>query len=383
MIPYSRQNISEDDIEFVNKVLRSDYLTSGPIVDKFEKTIKNQFGCNYSTVVNSATSALHIACLALDLKKNDFLWTVPNTFVASANCAIYCNAQIDFVDIDENSGLLSVEALIQKLEIAKKNNKLPKILVPVHLTGQPTLQEEIYNLSVEYGFKILEDASHSVGASRNKESVGNCKWSHATVFSFHPVKIVTSGEGGAVLTNDNELDKKCKLLRTNGITRDKSLFMNENKGPWYYEQQLLGYNYKLSDIHSALGLSQLKKTSKFVMERNKIAKIYDKELKNLPINLPYILDGNQSSYHVIRLIPNEIKLSHKEIHTKLIEKGINVNLHYYPVHLQPFYRTLGFKENMFPVSENYAKQAISIPIFPGLTENQQSYVVEEISKIIN
>ncbi len=385
MIPYSRQNISEDDIEFVNKVLRSDYLTSGPIVDQFEETIKNEFGCKYSTVVNSATSALHISCLALGLGKNDILWTVPNTFVASANCAIYCNAQIDFVDIDENSNLISIEVLNKKLEIAKKNNKIPKILVPVHLTGQPTLQEEIYNLSNEYGFKILEDASHSVGASRNKEPVGNCKWSHATVFSFHPVKIVTSGEGGAVLTNDSELDKKCKLLRTNGINRDSSFFINKNKGPWYYEQQLLGYNYKLSDIHSALGLSQLKKTSKFVVERNKIANNYDNELKDLPINLPYILDGNQSSYHlyVIRLMTKEIKLSHKEIHTKLIEKGIKVNLHYYPVHLQPFYRSLGFKENMFPVAEKYAQQAISIPIFPGLTENQQSYVVEEISRIIN
>ena len=385
MIPYSRQHISESDIEFINKVLRSDYLTSGPIVDQFEKSLKEKFGCDYSTVVNSATSALHISCLAMGLGKNDILWTVPNTFVASANCAIYCNAEIDFVDTDESTNLISVEALRVKLEIAKKNNKLPKILVPVHLSGQPTLQEEIYKLSTEYSFKIIEDASHSVGASRNDEPVGNCKWSHATVFSFHPVKIITSGEGGSVLSNDKEFDRKCKMIRTNGITRDRLKFQNEDKGPWYYEQQILGYNYRLSDIHSALGLSQLKKTSEFVDKRNKIANNYNSELKNLPVHLPYILDGNRSSYHlyIIRVMTEKIKISHREIHLKLIEKGIKVNLHYYPVHLQPFYRSLGFKEGMFPISEKYAQQAISIPIFPGLTESQQSYVVEEITKLLN
>jgi UDP-4-amino-4,6-dideoxy-N-acetyl-beta-L-altrosamine transaminase len=385
IIPYSRHCISEDDIEFVSKVLRSDFLTNGPIVEQFEKLLKKQFCSNYSTVVNSATSALHISCLAMGLGKNDILWTVPNTFVASANCAVYCNAEIDFVDIEEKTSLISVETLKIKLEIAKINNKLPKILIPVHLAGQPTLQEEIFKLSSEYNFKIIEDASHSVGASRNGETVGNCKFSHATIFSFHPVKTITTGEGGAVLSNDQEFDRKCKTLRTSGITRDRSFFSGEDKGQWYYEQQLLGYNYKLSDIHAALGISQLRKISKFVTERNKIAKNYDTELKNLPIHLPYILEGNKSTYHlyVIRLIKEKIKLSHKEIHSTLIKKGINVSLHYYPVHLQPFYRSLGFKEKMFPISEKYAQEAISIPIFPGLTESQQYYVIEKIKKLLN
>lgn len=385
IIPYSRQNISEEDIEFVNKVLRSEYLTDGPVVNKFEDTISKKFNSKYSTVVNSATSALHISCLAIGLGKNDLVWTVPNTFVATANCAIYCNAKIDFVDTEEKTNLISIDALKSKLEFAKKNNKLPKIVIPVHLGGQPTLQEKIYRLSKEYGFKIIEDASHSMGGSRNGELVGSCKWSHATIFSFHPVKIITSGEGGVVLSNCKDFDRKCKLSRTNGITRDRSLFVNEDEGPWYYEQQSIGHNYKLSDIHSALGLSQIKKIDKFVNERNKIANIYNAELKNLPIHLPHVLNGNRSTYHlyVIRLKDQKIKLSHKQIFKKLIEKGIKVNLHYYPVHLQPFYRNLGFKENMFPVSENYAKQAISIPIFPGLKESEQLFVIEEISKLLN
>ena len=258
MIPYSRQLISEEDIKFVNKVLRFDYLTTGPIVDEFEKLLVEKFKCQYSTVVNSATSALHVSCLAMGLSNKDILWTVPNTFVATANCAIYCGAQVDFVDIDESTSLISINEL-KKLEIAKKFKKLPKILIPVHLSGQPTLQEEIYKLSLDYGFKIIEDASHSVGGSRNNQPVGNCKWSHATIFSFHPVKIITSGEGGSIMSNDKDFDRKCKMIRSNGITKDKKYFTHNEKGPWYYEQQRLGYNYKLSDIHCALGVSQLKK----------------------------------------------------------------------------------------------------------------------------
>jgi UDP-4-amino-4,6-dideoxy-N-acetyl-beta-L-altrosamine transaminase len=384
-IPYSRQNISEEDIECVNKVLRSEYLTNGPVVDEFEDTIKKKFNSKYATVVNSASSALHISCLAMGLGKNDTLWTVPNTFVATANCAIHCNASVDFVDIEEKTSLMCVEALKKKLKFAKKNNKLPKIIIPVHLGGQPTLQEEIYKLSLEYGFKIIEDASHSMGATRNGDLVGNCKWSHATVFSFHPVKIITSGEGGAVLSNDKEFDRKCKLFRSNGITRDRSFFHNKDKGPWYYEQQSIGFNYKLSDIHSALGLSQLNRLNKFIKERNRIADIYNTELKDLPIHLPKIINGNKSSYHlyIIRTIKEMTKYSHSELHNELINRGIKVNLHYYPVHLHPHYKSLGFKENMFPVSEKYAEQAISIPIFPGLTESQQSHVIEEISKLVN
>ena len=385
IIPYSRQNISEEDIEFVNKVLRSEYLTNGPVVDKFEEKISKRFNSKYSTVVNSATSDLHISCLAMGLGKSDILWTVPNTFVATANCAIYCNAKIDFVDTEEKTNLISIDALKSKLEFAKKNNKLPKIVIPVHLCGQPTLQEEIFRLSKEYGFKIIEDASHSMGGSRNGELVGSCKWSHATIFSFHPVKIITSGEGGVVLSNSKDFDRKCKLFRTNGITRDRSLFINEDKGPWYYEQQSIGYNYKLSDIHSALGLSQLNKINKFVKERNRIADTYNTELKDLPIYLPHVLKGNRSTYHlyVIRIKDQKIKFSHKQIFKKLIEKGIKVNLHYYPVHLQPYYKSLGFKKKMFPVSEKYADQAISIPIFPGLKESEQLFVIEEISKLLN
>ena len=384
MIPYSRQNISEDDIEAVIKVLKSEFLTNGPIVNQFEIACSHNFKVKYCTSMNSATSALHVACLSLGLKKNDIVWTTPNTFVASANCALYCGAKIDFVDINSETNLIDIQLLSKKLDKAEKANKLPKIIIPVHLTGQPTNQEDIYKLSKKYNFKIIEDASHSMGAIRNKEPVGTCKWSDITIFSFHPVKIITTGEGGMILTNNVDVNHKAKLFRTSGITREKSYFDNKNLGPWYYEQLVLGYNYKMTDIQAALGMSQLKRLDAFVNERNEIAKSYNDELINLPIKLPFIMKENYSSFHlyVIRLEIDKIKITHKEVHQKLIEKGISVNLHYFPVHLHPFYQKLGFKNGMFPESEKYAEQAISIPIFPGLSNIDQEYIIKTLRKIL-
>ncbi len=384
MIPYSRQNISEEDVESVIKVLKSDFLTNGPVIKKFESLCSEKFNAKYCISMNSATSALHVACLSLGLKKNDIVWTTPNTFVASANCALYCGAKIDFVDINSQTNLIDIELLGEKLSKAKKEKKLPKIIIPVHLTGQPTNQEEIYRLSKKYNFKIIEDASHSMGASRNKEPVGTCKWSDITIFSFHPVKIITTGEGGMILTNNTEVNNKAQLFRTSGITREKKYFKNKNLGPWYYEQLVLGYNYKLTDIQAALGISQLKRLNSFVNERNEIAKIYNAELSNLPLKLPHIIKENYSSFHlyVIRLENDKIKITHKEVHQKLIEKKIGVNLHYFPVHLHPLYQTIGFKNGMFPEAEQYAREAISIPIFPGLSNVDQEYIVESIRKIL-
>jgi UDP-4-amino-4,6-dideoxy-N-acetyl-beta-L-altrosamine transaminase len=334
--------------------------------------------------LNSATSALHVACRALGLQSGDWLWTVPNTFVASANCALYCGAQVDFVDIDPDTWNLSLPALREKLIVAKRNGRLPKVLVPVLFAGLPTEQDEIWELAQEFGFKVLEDASHAIGASRHNEPVGSCRWSHVTVFSFHPVKIITTGEGGMALTNDEELAWRMALLRSHGITREPERMNQDVPGPWYYEQIDLGYNYRLTDLQAALGLSQLERLSSFVETRNTLAKYYGSLLDDLPLKTQKVQDGNRSSFHlyVVRLACHDAANAHRAVFESLREKGIGVNLHYIPVYLQPYYRRLGFQRGLCPEAERHAREAISLPLFPGLTNQQQRLVAQALRNAI-
>ena len=381
MIPYGRQSIDEEDIASVLKVLRSDLITQGPIPDLFEKEVSNLVNSNFAVVTNSATSSLLVSCLSLGLEKGDYLWTSPNSFVASANCALHCGAQIDFVDIDLDTGNISLEKLKEKLETAKKENKLPKIIIPVHFAGQPTDQEEIWKLSKEYDFKIIEDASHSLGAKHMGEKVGSCKWSDVTVFSFHPVKIITSCEGGMSTTNDKDIRDKMQLYRTHGITKDSSKFVN-GTDPWHYEQHVLGHNFRLSDLHAALGLSQLIKLPKFVSKRNSIASRYNSELIRDNIQLPTIKKENYSSFHlyVIQMVHDDYKSERERIFKFLRKIKIGVNVHYIPIHLHPYYRKLGFKEGDFPNAEKFSNRSISLPIFYDLTDHEQEFVIENICK---
>ena len=381
MIPYGRQQISEDDIAAVVAVLRSDFLTQGPAAPQFERAVAAQSGAKHAIAVNSATSALHIACLALGLGRGDLLWTVPNTFVASANCGRYCGADVDFVDIDAATWDMSVDALRAKLVAAKRNDRLPKVVVPVHFGGQPTEQEAIRALSHEYGFKIIEDASHAIGATHNGERVGSCRWSDITVFSFHPVKIITTAEGGLALTNDDVLATRMDMLRTHGVTRDEKLLQQPVQGPWYYEQIDLGYNYRLNDLQATLGLSQLHRLEEFVERRNVLAANYGRLLAELPVRCPHIRSGNRSAFHLyaIRLRTDSIRKTHREVFEALRNSGIGANLHYMPVHLQPYYRALGFTPGSFPEAEQYAREAISLPLYAGLTEDQQMQVVQALS----
>ena len=382
-IPYGRQDITQADIDAVVAVLRSDFLTQGPAVTTFEDGVASRVGAAYAVAVNSATSALHIACLAMGLGEGDLLWTVPNTFVASANCGRYCGADVDFVDIDPRTWNISVPALRAKLADARRAGRLPKIVVPVHVSGQPTDQEEIRSLSLEYGFKVLEDASHSIGAERSGERVGSCRWSDATVFSFHPVKIVTTAEGGMVMTNDAELAARLRMFRSHGITRDPTRLVAESAGPWYYEQQVLGFNYRLTDMHAALGTSQLTRIDEYIARRNELALRYDTALAGLPLMLPHVLAENRSAFHlyVVRLKSGGAR-SHRAVHEALRAQGIEVNLHYMPVHLQPYYRTLGFHEGQFPESEAYGQEAISLPMYPALTDDAQDSVVRALRSLL-
>tara|TARA_B100001175_G_scaffold41955_1_gene31244 strand:- start:25558 stop:26718 length:1161 start_codon:yes stop_codon:yes gene_type:complete len=385
MINYGRQFIDDDDIEAVLDTLKSDFLTQGSKVPEFENALRERVNAKFAVAANSATSALHLACLAIDIKEGDIVWTAPNTFVASSNCALYCGAKVDFVDIDKDTWNMCPERLRIKLEESKEKNLLPKALIPVHFAGQPTIQEEIYKLSKEYNFKIIEDASHSVGSSRNNEPSGSCKWSDIAIFSFHPVKMITTGEGGMALTNNEEYAKKMNLFRSHGISRDSNILEKNDLPKYYYEQHSLGYNYRMTDIHAALGISQLRKIDMFLDARNRIASRYDSELKELPLHLPYIAEGNKSSYHlyVIKIQDNFSKQkSRDKIYSELIEMGIGVNLHYLPVHLHPYYRKLGFSDNQYPVSENYADNALSIPIFYSLTDDQQSKVIDSIKEVL-
>lgn len=384
MIPYGRHDIQQEDIDAVVDVLNSDFLTQGPKVPAFEEAVATKVGARYALAMNSATSALHVACLALGLKKDDILWTTPTTFVASANCALYCGARVDFVDIDPKTYNLSVSELEKKLKLAAAENQLPKIVVPVHLCGQPCDMEAIYKLSLEYGFKIIEDASHAIGGKYKGTYIGNCQYSDITVFSFHPVKIVTTAEGGVALTNNPKLAEKMSLLRSHGITREKHLMTHEPDGPWYYQQIELGFNYRMTDLQAALGLSQLNRLDEYVAKRHKIAKRYDDLLQNLPITTPWQHKDSYSGLHlyVIRLQLDNINRTHRDVFEKLREQGIGVNLHYIPVHTQPYYQSMGFRYGDYPESEQYYAEAVSLPMHPMLTNQQQDKVVETLQEIL-
>lgn len=386
MIPYGRQDITQADIDAVTEVLRADFITQGPMIPRFEEAVLKHVGAMLGVAVNSATSALHIACVALDLGPGDLLWTVPNTFVASANCGRYCGADVDFVDIDPFTWNLSVPALSEKLALAEKAGRLPKIVVPVHFGGQPTDQEAIRELAQRYGFKVLEDASHSIGASRNGEPAGSCRWSDVAVFSFHPVKIVTTAEGGMALTNDGEVAERMRMLRTHGITRDPArLKLERASSPaWYYEQQLLGWNYRMTDIHAALGRSQVERLDAYVERRNVLARRYDTALADLPLQRPGIRAGNRSAFHlyVVRLKGEGGAAKRRRVFDVLRREGIGVNLHYMPVHLQPYYRALGFREGLCPEAEAHGDSAITLPLFPRMTDSQQDAVVAALKRAL-
>lgn len=384
MIPYGKQDITQSDIDAVVGVLKSDFLTQGPQVPAFESALINVTGANYVLAVNSATSALHIACLALGLGEGNSLWTTPITFVASANCGLYCGAKVDFVDIDPATYNLCPKALEQKLIVAKNLGTLPKVLVAVHLCGQPCDMKAIHALSIEYGFKVIEDASHAIGGSYLEQPIGSCEYSDITVFSFHPVKIVTTAEGGAALTNSKVLADKMALYRSHGITRDVALMENTLHGGWYYEQIDLGYNYRMTELQAALGVSQMSRLSEFVSARHQLAARYYEKLVELPITLPHQLPGTYSGLHlfVIRLNLEEISKTHKQVFDELRENGIGVNLHYIPVHLQPYYQKLGFKQGDFTHAEAYYASAISIPMFHGMTFEQQDEVISKLTQIL-
>lgn len=382
MIPYGRQNISEADIQAVVDVLRSDFLTQGPAVPAFEKAVADYCRAQYAVAVNSATSALHIACLTLGVGPGDWVWTSPITFVASANCARYCGAQLDFVDIDPRTYNMSVDRLAEKLAQAEKSGCLPKVVIPVHLCGQPCEMTSIHALGQRYGFKIIEDASHAIGGKYRGEPISNCRYSDITVFSFHPVKIITTGEGGMAVTNDAQLAKRMQLLRGHGITRDTGEMTHASDGPWYYQQINLGFNYRMTDLQAALGSSQMQRLDEFVTRRHTIAQRYDELLDGLPLVTPWQHPDSYSGLHlyVIRLKLNEIRLSHREVFESMRAAGIGVNLHYIPVYRQPYYERLGFKAGHCPAAERYYAEAVSLPIYPGLTEEQQDRVMLALDK---
>ena len=382
MIPYGRQNISQDDIDAVVEVLKSDFITQGPVVPEFEKAVANYCGAKYAVAVNSATSALHIACLALRVGPGDLVWTSPVTFVASANCARYCGADVDFVDIDPLTYNMSVACLSEKLEFAQLNGRLPKVVIPVHLAGQSCEMEAIHTLSVKYGFRIIEDASHAIGGSYKGEKVGNGRYSDITVFSFHPVKIITTGEGGMAVTNDPALVEHMARLRSHGITRYPSEMTRPPDGSWYYQQIELGFNYRMTDIQAALGVSQMRQLDEFVAQRHLISRDYENLLKDASVKLPWAHPDTYSALHlyIVRLSAGDLKISRKEVFERMRSEGIGVNLHYIPVYRQPYYERMGFKAEEFPEAELYYAEAITLPIFPGLTSEQQAGVIRRLLK---
>lgn len=375
-IPYGRQHITQADIDAVVSVLNSDFLTQGPQVPAFEKRVADYTGAKFGVAVNSATSALHIACLALGLGKGDWLWTSPITFVASANCGLYCGANVDFVDIDPVTLNMSVVALEAKLKIAKQQNRLPKIVVPVHFTGEPCDMAKIHELSQQYGFHIIEDASHAIGAKYQETYVGSCEYSDITVFSFHPVKIVTTAEGGLATTNCQVLAEKMQLLRSHGVTRDADKLQGKADGSWYYQQIDLGFNYRMTELQGALGVSQMSNLDNFVARRHALAKRYDELLNELPIILPYRNAANYSGLHLYPIqVKDECGKTRKQVFDSLRAQNIGVNVHYIPVHTQPYYQAMGFSQGDFPYAERYYQQAISLPLYYDLTEDMQDQVV--------
>ena len=372
VIPYSRQYVDESDIQAVTTVLKSDWLTQGPTTRAFEEKIADLCGAKYAVAVSSATAALHLACIALEPKS---LWTSPNTFVASANCGRYCGAEVDFVDIDYTTLNISVSELESKL----KSQKAPDVLVPVHFAGRPAEMEQIFELSKEHGFKVIEDASHALGAEICGEKIGSCRYSDITVFSFHPVKGVTTGEGGVLLTNSEETYNKVVSLRSHGVQRP------EGQDPWFYEQCTLGFNYRISDIHSALGLSQLAKLDTFIKRKEELANTYEQELRELPIITPELECSGRNAWHLypIKLKLEEISLSKLELFNSLLEKGVRCQVHYIPVHTQPYYQDLGFKLGDFPVSEQYYKEALSLPLFYSLSDEEHGYVISLLKELLS
>jgi UDP-4-amino-4,6-dideoxy-N-acetyl-beta-L-altrosamine transaminase len=384
MIPYGRQDISEADIQAVVDVLRSDYLTQGPAVPAFEKCIADYCDVQHAVAMNSATSALHVACLALGVGPNDRVWTSPITFVASANCALYCGAQVDFVDIDPRTYNMSVDSLAAELQQAEKSGVLPKVVIPVHLCGQPCDMAGIHALAQRYGFKIIEDASHAIGGKYRDEPIGNCRYSDISIFSFHPVKIITTAEGGMAMTSDAQLAKKMQLLRSHGITRDANEMTHASDGPWYYQQIDLGFNYRMTDMQAALGLSQMRRLDEFVAKRHSLAKRYDQLLEGMPVTTPWQHADSYSGLHlyVIRLKLDEIGKTHRQVFEALRAAGIGVNLHYIPVYRQPYYEGLGFKAGHCPQAERYYAEAISLPMYLGLTAAQQDKVIAALVESI-
>ncbi len=383
-IPYARQTVGEDDIQCVADILRSDFLTQGPAIERFEKAVAAYCGVKYAVAVNSGTSALHIACMAAGLGPDDVLWTSPNTFVASANCARYCGAGVDFVDIDECTYNMSAEKLAYKLAQATKKGKTPKVIIPVHFAGQSCCMDEIGELTRKYGITIIEDASHAIGGRYKGCPIGSCTHSDMAVFSFHPVKIITTGEGGMVLTNREDLYRKLLLLRSHGVTRDPARMENEPPGGWYYEQTTLGYNYRMTDIQAALGLSQLGKVDRFVLRRTEIAAQYNRELAGLPLVLPWQDPDGQSAWHlyVVRVAAGQTAKSRQEVFDALRARGIGVNVHYIPVHTQLYYQRLGFRQGDFPAAESYYREAVSLPMYYSLAAEEQKYVVKILRQVL-
>ena len=381
-IPYGKQDINQVDIDSVIDVLQSDFLTQGPQVPLFENVVSNYCNAEYGVAVNSATSALHIACLALGLGKGEYLWTSPNTFVASANCGLYCGAKVDFVDIDPLTYNLSPEELEKKLIQAKLDNKLPKIVIPVHFAGQSCDMQKIHSLSKEYGFKIIEDASHAIGGRYLNNKIGNCEYSDITVFSFHPVKIITTAEGGLATTNDKELLERMLLFRSHGVTRDSKLMTKETEGAWYYQQVDLGFNYRMTELQAALGISQMRRVDEFVGKRNILKNRYDQLLGELPVIRPCHSSDVCSALHLypIQIDANNTTVSRYQVFDSFRKGGIGVNVHYIPVHTQPYYLEMGFKYGDFPESESYYFNAISLPLFPQMSFDDQDKVVTTLMR---
>ena len=380
VIPYARQSISKQDIDAVTEVLQSDYLTQGPVVPAFEEAVANLVGAKYAIAGNSATSMLHVACLALGVTDGDLVWTSPISFVASANCALYCGAEIDFVDVDSETFNMSPTALATKLEKAHKSNKLPKVIIPVHMGGQSCDMKSIGLLAKQYGIKVIEDASHAIGGSYDSRSIGNCAHSDITIFSFHPVKIITSGEGGMATTQDDSLAHKLRMLRSHGITRNEAEFEFANDGPWYYEQQELGLNYRLTDIAAALGLSQLRRIDVFINQRNRIAARYDDAFASTQVAIPHINSDCISAFHlyIARYDFEKSDVTRIQLFQDMKDSGVLLNLHYIPIYRQPYYSKMGFDPKMFPNTERYYKQAFSVPMYADLTEADQNMVISSL-----
>ncbi len=384
MIPYGRQDITEEDIRHVVDVLKSDFLTQGPAIKALEQKFAAYVGSKYAVAVSSATAGLHLACMSLGLKDGDVFWTVPNSFVASANCGLYCGGTVDFVDIDPETLNMSITALSEKLIHAEKEGRLPKIVIPVHFSGRSCDMDAIYSLAEKYGFSVIEDAAHSIGASYNGKKTGACEYSDIAVFSMHPVKIITTGEGGIITTNSPDIYEKLLRLRTHGITKSPSLMTKEPDGAWYFEQLSLGYNYRMTDIQAALGVSQMDRLDDYISKRRNLVIRYNEKLRNLPLTLPSLKDLNDSSWHlyVVRLKLDEINIPHKRVFELLRDAGIGVNLHYIPIHLHPYFRELGFSRGDFPETEHYYGEAITLPLYPKLSDKDHEYICETIKGIL-